>query len=118
MADAIPSMTKLLFENGAVQKGERIAIPRRIVDDALAVACREFDVWGIDGTEKITRGGDRLNFGTNSYNPGVRDIETGEFRNPTTTDLYDLTRPADKLDNYHDVRKTVFRPSVAAAFAR
>lgn len=104
MADATPSMKKILLENGADLKGDRIAIPRKMVDEALKVACPEFDVWGIDGTKKMTLGGSRVNFGTNSYNPSVRDIETGEFRNPTVTDLYDLTRLVDRLDNYHYVR--------------
>lgn len=104
MADATPSMTKILLENGAEQKGDRVAIPREMVDAALKTACRSFDLYGIDGTKKITLGGTHVNFGTNSYNPSVRDLESGEFRNPTVTDLYDLTRLADKLDNYHYVR--------------
>jgi hypothetical protein len=104
MADATPAITALLLSHGARQKGNRIAIPREMVDAALETACRSFDLYGIDGEKKITLGGDHVNFGTNSYVPSVRDMETGEFRNPTVTDLYDLTRLADKLDNYHYVR--------------
>ena len=104
MADATPAITELLLSHGARQKGNRIAIPREMVDAALETACRSFDLYGIDGEKKITLGGDHVNFGTNSYVPSVRDMETGEFRNPTVTDLYDLTRLADKLDNYHYVR--------------
>lgn len=104
MADATPSMTELLLANGAMLKGRRICIPAPMVDAALSVSCRQFELTGLDGISKMILGGEHVNFGTNSYNPSVRDIETGEFRNPTVLDLYDLTRLADRLDNYHYVR--------------
>lgn len=104
MADATPGMAALLLANGAERQAGRIAIPSAMVDAALASACRSFEVFGIDGTRKITLGGTRVNFGTNSYTPSVRDIETGEYRDPTVTDLYDLTRLIDALDNFHYVR--------------
>ncbi|MEZ5925278.1 MAG: trimethylamine methyltransferase family protein [Hyphomicrobiaceae bacterium] len=114
MRDAAPNAQDTLLKGGGrMTEDGRILISRKMVERALNVACREFEVVGIDGVRKIVLGGARVNFGGNSYTPNVRDLETREFREPTVTDLYDLTRLEDKLDNLHYVRIPVIARDVA-----
>lgn len=105
MADAAPNAQETLLRGGGVLTDEgRILIGRDMVAEAMRVACRSFEITGLDGKRKMVFGGNRVNFGGNSYTPKVRDLETREFRTPTVTDLYDLTRLEDTLDNLHYVR--------------
>ncbi len=104
LADFTPSMRELFLASGATIKNDRIFIPHEMVDAALQTACKEFELVGLDDTRKMILGGERVNFGGNSYNPSVRDIATDEFRNASLVDLYDLTRLEDRLDNFHYVR--------------
>lgn len=113
MRDAAPNAAETLLKGGGrMTDAGRILISRKMVESALSVACREFEVVGIDGERKIVLGDTRVNFGGNSYTPNVRDLETREFRKPTVTDLYDLTRLEDKLDNLHYVRIPVIAQDV------
>jgi trimethylamine--corrinoid protein Co-methyltransferase len=104
MAQATDTMRDLFLANGAIENGDRICFPRKMVETAMATACREFSVTGLDGQRTLTFGGSRVNFGGNSYTVHVRDLETQEYRKPSIIDLYDLTRLEDKLDNLHYVR--------------
>lgn len=105
MADAAPNAEATLLRGGGkLTEAGRILISREMVAEAMRVACRSFEITGLDGERKMTFGSNRVNFGGNSYTPNVRDLETREFRTPTVTDLYDLTRLEDKLDHLHYVR--------------
>lgn len=104
LRDYTPSMGDLFVKSGATEKDGRIHFTAEMISLALKNACKEFELVGLDGTRKMVLGGEKVNFGGNSYNPSVRDIETCEFRNANLEDLYDLTRLEDKLDNLHYVR--------------
>jgi trimethylamine--corrinoid protein Co-methyltransferase len=116
LSDATPSMRKILLENGAKEdEGNRILFPRTMVDHSYEVACREFSITGLDGKRKIELGGEKVNFGGNSYTVQIQDLETREYRSPTLTDLYDLVRLEDTLDNLHYVRIPVIAQDIEAS---
>jgi trimethylamine--corrinoid protein Co-methyltransferase len=113
MANAAPNATATLLAGGAkLGDDDRIRFPPKMIEAAMKVACRSFEVIGFDGKRKMVLGDERVNFGSNSYTTRVRDLKTGEFRKPGVVDLYDLVRLEDKLDNLHYVRIPVIPQDV------
>ena len=115
MADATESMREILLANGAFENDlGRICFPPPLIEDALAKACKGFEIVGSDGKRSIELGGSKVNFGGNSYTPNVLDIESDEYRTATLADLFDLVRLEDTLDNLHYVRIPVIAQDIEA----
>lgn len=79
--------------------GNRMSLPRDVVEHAIAHAPRQFPLHGRDPSRTITVGGDRVHFGTGGAAVQTLDMETGAYRSSTLRDLHDFTRLQDRLDN-------------------
>lgn len=89
----------LLAAAGADVDGDLVRVPRRIIEDALAVAPRDFTMWGRDGKHVMPVGLDQVNFGPGLTNTYFIDPQTGERRWTRRGDPAMTARVCDALDN-------------------
>ncbi|MFQ5959626.1 MAG: trimethylamine methyltransferase family protein, partial [Alphaproteobacteria bacterium] len=102
VAGAIPSCIELVTAAGGwLNEDGRLCFPPGLVDDALARACRGFVLHGHDPDYDLEISGKRVHFGTGGAAVNVIDIGSGEYRESTLADLYDIARLVDRLDNIH-----------------
>jgi len=108
IADAIPTGIEYMTKAGAklTDKG-RLIFPRALVEDTLAKAARNFPLHGQDPRHDMEPWGKRVYFGTAGAAVHIVDPVTGEYRESTTKDLYDIARMVDTLDNIHFFQRSV-----------
>ncbi|SLN56476.1 trimethylamine methyltransferase family protein [Pseudooctadecabacter jejudonensis] len=88
-----------LVTAGATDKGDRIVLPRTLVEDCIDRAPKTFPLYGRDLDRTIEVGGSRVYFGTGGAAVNTLDRDTGLYRPSTLADLHDFTRLQDALDN-------------------
>ena len=102
VAEAIPSCVELVTAaGGRLNESGRLCFPPALVEDVVAKACRRFVLHGQDPVHDLEITGQRVHFGTAGAAVHVVDIDTGEYRESTLADLYDIARLVDSLDNIH-----------------
>ncbi len=102
VAEAIPSCVELVTAAGGwLNESERLCFPPALVEDVVAKACRRFVLHGQDPAHDLEITGQRVQFGTGGAAVHVVDIDTGEYRESTLADLYDIARLVDSLDHIH-----------------
>ena len=108
LADAIPSGIEVMTKAGAklTDKG-RLIFPRALVEDTLAKAARRFTLHGQDPRHDMEPWGKRVYFGTAGAAVHIVDPVTGEYRESTTRDLYDIARICDTLDHIHFYQRSI-----------
>jgi len=111
LADAIPSCIELVTAAGGVLTDEgRLLFSRKLVQDILKIAARRFVLHGREEKHNIKPWDKEVHFGTGSAAVHIVDIETNRYRESTVTDLYDIARLVDHLDNtYYFLRPIVCR---------
>jgi trimethylamine--corrinoid protein Co-methyltransferase len=77
----------------------RVAMPRALVEDAIAKAAKTFTLHGRDEARSIDVGGDSVYFGTGGAAVQTLDLDTALYRPSTLQDLHDFTRLQDTLEN-------------------
>lgn len=90
---------EVLVAAGAVWKGDRILMPRSLVEDAIDKAAKRFWLHGRDPDRSIEVGGDKVYFGTGGAAVQALDLDTHRYRPATLRDLHDFTRLQDTLAN-------------------
>jgi len=100
---------KLLKDAGAIvdEKGKRARIPEYLVREALKKAPSRISLYGRDRKYRLNLGGYRVHFSMEGTSVFVLDLETGERRNSTYTDLENFFKLADALENIHHASITV-----------
>ncbi len=88
-----------LVSAGADQRGDRVHLPRSLVEDAIDKAAKSFPLHGRDPARTIEVGGKSVHFGTGGAAVQTLDMETGLYRPSTLADLHDFTRLQDALTN-------------------
>ncbi len=102
MGQSTPEFTELVTAAGGyMDDNERLRFPRETVMRAIDSAAKEFVLHGFDSDDGIEIGGDRVHFSTGGAAVMILDPKTRRFRDSTLSDLYDLARLADTLDNIH-----------------
>ncbi|HSF95019.1 MAG TPA: trimethylamine methyltransferase family protein, partial [Thermohalobaculum sp.] len=100
MGQAPPVLVEAATARGAaINPLGRLALPRALIEDIIANACKSFVFCGRDPRHDIEVGGDRVFFGTGGAAVQTLDLETGRYRPSTLADLSDFTRLADALPN-------------------
>ncbi len=104
-----PSALKLVKDAGAiVDEKEKIArIPEYLVREALKKAPSRINLYGRDGKYKLKLGGYKVHFSMEGSSVFVLDLESGERRNSTYTDLQNFFKLSDALENIHHASITV-----------
>lgn len=106
LADAPPSGVRILTGAGAVQGPDgRIRFPRALVEDMLAVACRDLILFGRDPAHDMTLSGTRVHYGTAGAAVHMVDVTGRRYRESTVQDLFDAARIVDRLDNIHFLQR-------------
>lgn len=102
---------ELLADHGAQVDFETNTahIPRRLVENALKSAPREFFLYDTQGTPRVRYGGDAIHFDPGSSALWMYDSVTHAYRAPVTRDFIQYARLADHLPAF-DALATAFIP--------
>ena len=107
LADApesgVAAMTNAGAEHGA---DGRLRFPRRLVEDMVKRAAREFVLPGRDPAHDIRPGGARVYYGTAGAAVHLVDPVEREYRESRLIDLYQAARLVEGLDNIHYFQRT------------
>lgn len=108
LSQVTPSLEARAIEAGChVDSDGRLRFPRALVEDVIAKTRRKFTLHGLDPENDIEIGGQRVHTGTGGAAPTILDFETGRYRESTVSDLYDIARLVDQLDNIHWYHRSV-----------
>jgi trimethylamine---corrinoid protein Co-methyltransferase len=95
-----PRALDLLKRRGArVEDGNRVYIPRNLVEWALCTAPKQASLYNRHGDEAMLLQGHNVFYGTGSDCPNVIDLRTGERRPGTLQDIVEATIVCDALPN-------------------
>ncbi|MCP4820224.1 MAG: trimethylamine methyltransferase family protein [Shimia sp.] len=112
-ADAPQSGIDYLTAAGAVLGDDgRIRIPRALVEDSLAKACKDITLPGRDPQYDLHLNGHRVHFGTAGAAVHMVDVDGREYRDSTLQDLHDAARITQQLDNIHFLQRPMVAPDI------
>ncbi len=92
---------RLFRDAGALVTGNRVHIPRGLVDDAVVSAPERVVLAGRDSRWDLELTGSQVHMGTGGAALTVFDIETGQPRPAVLRDVAELARLVDALDHIH-----------------
>ncbi|MFZ9483312.1 MAG: trimethylamine methyltransferase family protein, partial [Ilumatobacteraceae bacterium] len=108
LADAIPSCIELLTAKGAwLDDLGRLRFPRALIEDTLAIAGRHFPLHAQDPKYDMEPWGRKVYYGTAGAAVTIVDPVTGEYRESTAQDCFDIARLVDTMDNIHFYQRSV-----------
>lgn len=102
--EVMPSECREIFRQAGAKVDDthnRVFIPRRLVQEALAKTPHEVILCGRDPTHDLRLGGRRVYMGTGGAAVKVLDLETQRVRESTLADVARIGRLVDALDNIH-----------------
>jgi trimethylamine---corrinoid protein Co-methyltransferase len=79
----------------------RLRFPRALVEDMLALACRDLTLHARNPRQDLHLTGTNVHYGTAGAAVHIVDLERNEYRDSTAQDLYNAARLTDNLDNVH-----------------
>ena len=95
-------LEKRLLDKGAGLRDDgRLTIPRKLAERALKRASGRVSLPGFDENRGLDIGGGYVHIGTGGAAVQTLDSETGEYRDSTLADLYQVTRVLDACENVH-----------------
>ncbi len=117
LSDAPQSGVELLTAGGAILRDNgRITFPRALVEDVIAGAGRHFVLHGQDPRHDLEPWGQKVHFGTAGAAVNMVDAVTGDYRESTVKDLYDIARTVDVLEHVHFYQRSVVCRDIALPF--
>ena len=117
MADAIPSGVEIMTRAGAkLESNGRLTYPRVLVEDTIAKAGRHFVLYGQHPRHDLEPWGKKVYFGTAGAAVNMVDAYSGEYRDSTVKDLYDIARVCDALEHVHFFQRTTVCRDLADPF--
>ena len=117
LSGAPPSGVELLTAAGAIQQDNgRITFPRAMIEDVIAAAGRRFMLYGQDPRHDLEPWGRKVHFGTAGAAVNMVDAATGQYRDSTVRDLYDIARTVDALEHVHFFQRSVVCRDIALPF--
>ncbi len=96
-----PEARRLFQEAGADVTGDRVRLPRSLIEDAVDWAPSRVVLAGRDPKWDLELEGARVHIGTGGAALTVLDLETGQPRPAVLRDVAELARLVDALDNIH-----------------
>ncbi len=107
-SNAIPScIERVVAAGGTLTHDGRLLFPRALVEDTIANAARNFPLYGQDPSRDLEPWGNNVHFGTGGAAVHIYESETNEYRESTISDLYDIARLVDNLDNIHFFQRPI-----------
>lgn len=95
-----PQGKELLLEAGARESGDRIKIPERLVEEAIAKAPSGIPMHDQMGQFTMPLELGKVYFGPGSDTTFTLDVDTGKRRRATAKDVEKIARVVDSLDNF------------------
>ena len=92
---------------GTLTEDGRLLMPADLVEHTLKIAGRGFKLHGQKPEYDLDPSGTRIHLGTSGAAVHIVDSLTGEIRDSTLQDLYDMARLAEALPNIHMFQRTV-----------
>jgi len=89
---------ELLREAGAAVDGDRVRIPKELVEKALQSAPSQYAIYNTDGTEALDLAPNHIYFGTGTDMPEFIDLYTGEIREGRLEDCENAAKVAQQCD--------------------
>ena len=96
-----PEALRLFEEAGARVAGDRVRLPRSLIEDAVDWAPSRVVLAGRDPKWDLELEGARVHIGTGGAALTVLDLETGQPHPAVLRDVAELARLVDALDNIH-----------------
>lgn len=96
-----PEALALFEEAGADVRENRVRLPRALVEDAIDSAPSKVVLAGRDPKHDLILEDGRVHIGTGGAALQVLDLETGAIRKALLSDVGDMARIVDALDNIH-----------------
>lgn len=90
---------ELLKKAGAIVKGQRVWVPRHIVEEGVGLAPKGFTIFDRDGKRAMEVEGRKSYYGTSTASPNTRDAFGGEVRETRVADIALGAQVADALPN-------------------
>jgi trimethylamine--corrinoid protein Co-methyltransferase len=95
-------LTTLLLERGARQRDDgRITFPPAVVERALRHASHRVSLPGFDDNRGLDIGNGYVHIGSGGAAVQTLDATSGEYRDSSLADLYDMMRVLDHCDSVH-----------------
>lgn len=117
MADAPPTGIELMTAAGAELQGNgRLTFSRSAVEDMIANAGRHFVLHGQDPRHDLEPWGKKVYFGTAGAAVYMVDPRSGDYRDSTAHDLYNVARTVDALEHVHFYQRSVVCRDIAEPF--
>lgn len=101
LSQSIPSCVDLVTKAGGSYTDGRLYFPRSLIEDIIANCAQDIVLYAQDPQYDVEITGSRVYFGTAGAAVHIVDIENREYRDSTLTDLYNMARLVDKMDNIH-----------------
>ena len=90
---------KMLAGAGAVVRGERVKIPRYLVEACLATVPKGWTIYDRNGRRAMEVEGRKSHYSTSTASPNTKDALTGEYHETRVADIATDARVADALPN-------------------
>jgi len=95
-------LTTLLLERGAKQRKDgRVTFPQHTIERALKLASHRVSLPGFDENKGLDIGNSVVHVGTGGAAVQTLDAASGEYRDSTLDDLYNMMRVLDPCDSVH-----------------
>jgi len=102
MADPIPIVRENALNKGCkIDDNGRLCFPRALVEDTIAETAHELRFFGRDQRFDLELGDHRVHTYGGGEAVTILDPGASTYRPSTLTDVYDVARLVDKLDNIH-----------------
>jgi trimethylamine--corrinoid protein Co-methyltransferase len=117
LADTIPTGIEAMTAAGAVMRDNgRLTFPKALVEDMIAKAGRHFPLFAQDPRHDLEPWGRKVYFGTAGAAVYMADADSGDYRESTTKDLYDIARIVDAMEHVHFFQRSVVCRDLADPF--
>jgi len=117
LADATPSVINAVVAAGGIYKDNgRLCFPRSLVEQMLSRAKRDLVLYAQDPKWDLDLSGSRTYFCTAGAAVTMIDARTGDYRDSTARDLYNIARLVDTLDNIHMFQRSVVCRDISDTF--
>jgi trimethylamine--corrinoid protein Co-methyltransferase len=107
-SNAIPScVERVTAAGGHVTEDGRLLFPRTLIERTLEICARRFTVFAQTPELDMEPWGKRVYFGTAGAAVHMVDASTNSYRESLLTDLYDIGRLVNSLDNIHFFQRSI-----------
>ncbi|MDP6969006.1 MAG: trimethylamine methyltransferase family protein [Gammaproteobacteria bacterium] len=84
----------------------RLRMPRELVERTIQTAQRNLTLHGISPKHDLELSGQRVHFSTAGAAVHIADPSTNSYRDPITSDLYNMARITDQCEHIHMFQRT------------